>query len=300
MRFAVNIVTLLSFTVLAAPLAAADHIVEHKIQPSRVDPGVRQFDDPSIALTSASVAADAPLAIFLTGTGGKPENTGLMIGTIEQQGYRVIALEYDDTPPVAQVCPQTPEPACAAQFREMRSYGTGGFTQVVNPVAEAIVPRLVAALKALAAAAPQEGWGGYLDGDRPRWDRIVLSGLSQGAGMAAYIAKTHAVRRVLLFSSPWDVTGRDKHSAPWLSIPTATPMDRWYASYHARENTVPLIRAAYDALRIPADHIHVLNQNLPAGANPNGPNPFHGNTIRDTRYAADWRAMFGKAGDPAP
>ena len=305
MRYAVNIVTLLSFAavvipVIAVPVAAADRIVEHRITPSSIDPGVRQYDDPSIALTSAALPADAPLAVFLPGSGGRPENAMVMLNTIEQQGYRTIGLEYDDTPSVSQVCPQTPDPACSAAFRDMRSYGTGGFRQIANPVAEAIVPRLVAALKALAAAAPQEGWGGYLDGDQPRWDRIALSGLSQGAGMAAYIAKTHAVRRVVLFSSPWDVTGSDKRPAPWLSTPAATPVDRWYASYHAREKTVPLVRAAYRALRIPADHIHVLNQDLPPGANPNGPNPFHGNTIRDVRYVGDWRAMFGNAADPAP
>ena len=300
MRYAVNIVTLMSFTALAVPSAAADRIIEHRIVPSRIDAGVKQYDEANVALTSATLPADAPLAVFLPGSGGRPENATVMLGTMEQQGYRSIGLEYDDTPSVSQVCPQTPDPACSAEFREMRSYGTGRFSQLTNPVAEAIVPRLVALLKALAAAAPDEGWGGYLDGDQPRWDRIVLSGLSQGAGMAAYIAKTHAVRRVVLFSSPWDVNGRDKRPAPWLSTPTATPMDRWYASYHAREKTVPLIRAAYGALRIPADHVHVLNQDLPPGVNPNAPNPFHGNTVRDTRYAADWRAMFGNAADPAP
>ena len=53
--------------------------------------------------------------------------------------------------------------------------------------AESIVARLVAALRALDRQAPREGWGAYLDGDQPRWDRILVSGLSQGAGMAAFI-----------------------------------------------------------------------------------------------------------------
>ena len=295
MRYRVNIMTVLSFALIAAPSAAADRIVEHMIVPSRADPAVRQFDKPNVALTDARLPPDAPLAVFMPGTGGWPENTLVMLGTIERQGYRTIGLEYDDEPPGTDLCPRDPNPACHADFREMRSYGTGRFPKSPNPVAEAIVPRLVALLKALDAAAPTEGWGGYLDGDQPRWDRIVLSGLSQGAGMAAYIAKTHAVRRVVLFSSPWDVTGRDQRPAPWLSTPSATPMDRWYASYHAREKTVPLIRAAYGALRLPAEHIHVLNHDLPPGANPNGPNPFHGNTIRDTRYAADWRRCSATA-----
>lgn len=291
---------LLSALALLAAPAGADTLIEHRITPSAADPGVRQFNDPSIAVIGRHVAPDAPLAIFLTGTGGKPDNARAILGVIAEQGYRVIALEYDDDPAVVQVCPRDPDPDCAAAFRERRLTGTGkGAPGVSNPPAEAIVPRLIAALRALDQAAPGEGWGGYLDDGALRWDRIVVSGLSQGAGMAAFVAKQHAVRRVILFSSPWDFTGADRHPAPWLSQPGATPMARWFAEYNRREKTVPLIQAAYAALRIPPANIRVFDLDLPRGVDPGGPNPYHGITVRDPRYAERWRAMYGQASDPA-
>jgi hypothetical protein len=94
----------------------------------------------------------------------------------------------------------------------------------------------------------------------------------------------------VLFSSPLDA-GPDNTPAQWLGLPSATPADRWFGEYHARETTAALIRNAYAALQIPADHIHVFTQDPTSG--------FHGNAydagaIRDRRYEADWMVMFGK------
>ena len=272
---------------------------EQEVLPSRADPAVKQYDDPDIVIGS-DLPASAPLAIFLPGSGGKPANTVGLLRVIAAQGYRVIGLEYDDTPAVVQVCPRDPDPDCSARFREMRVSGTGARAPVANPVAEAIVPRLVATLRYLDRKDPKAGWAGYLDGDQPRWDRITVSGLSQGAGMAAYIAKQHPVRRVVLFSSPWDFTGADRRPAPWLHAASATPPEQWQAEYNRSENTVELIVPAYAALRIPPANIRVFDLDLPPGAGTNSPNPYHAITIRDQRYAPQWRAMFGSGTDPQP
>lgn len=276
---------------LATPLAAAPQVT--RVVPSVADPAVKQFDEPSLVIADPALPADAALAVFLTGTGGKPENTTSILETVAGQGYRAITLEYDDVPAVMQVCPTDPDPDCSAKFRAARAFGSD-FAAMPNAPAEAIVPRLVAALRWLDKQQPGIGWDSYLDGNTPRWDRIAIGGLSQGAGMAAYIAKKYPLRRVVLFSSPWDFTGADRHPAPWLSLPSATPMDRWQAAYNQRENTVPLIRAAYRALRIPADQIHVFDLDLPAGMPPRGPNPYHPIGIRDVRYRPQWQAMFGR------
>jgi hypothetical protein len=99
----------------------------------------------------------------------------------------------------------------------------------------------------------------------------------------------------VLVSSPWDVAGDDHHPAPWLSQASQTPPDRWWAEYHEKEATAGLIRNAYAALRIPPDHIRIFTQDLPSDFHGKSPNPYHVNTIRDGRYAPDWRIMFGVA-----
>lgn len=278
----------------ASTLVPPSAIKVYQVRPSQADPAVRQYDDPSYVMAAPEREADAPLAVFLTGTGGKPSNTGLLLSVMAQLGYRAIGLEYDDTPAVSQVCPQDPDPDCSSRFREMRVTGEGGFRQVSNPKAEAIIPRLVAALRRLDQEHPNEGWGQYLDGDQPRWSRMVVSGLSQGAGMAAWIAKRHEVARVVLFSSPWDVTGPRHEPAPWLSEPSRTPPDRWFAEYHAKEKTADLIAHAYAALQIPADHVRVFDKGLAPGQSGTGPNPYHSSTVFNPAYAPDWMEMFGR------
>ena len=281
---------------LPVPLPAP--LLERRILPSEADPAVKQFDDPAIAITLPGLSRDAPLAVFLPGTNGRPEHALELLRVIAAQGYRVLGLQYDSSPAVVRLCPRDPDPACSAKFREMRVSGTGGPAPVANSIAEAIVPRLVAALRALDRREPDQGWGGYLDGDQPRWDRLVLSGLSQGAGMAAFIAKQHKLRRVVLFSSPWDFTGPDKQPAPWLSLPSATPMDRWHAEYNRRELTAGQIARAYAALAIPPANIRIFDLDLPADVPGDRGNPYHAITIGDLRYAPQWQAMYGNAADP--
>ncbi len=279
---------------MASPALAAT--TTYQVQPSKLDPGVKAFDDPSVIIDNSNAPKAAPLVIFLTGTSGKAAGPMLFLGTIADLGYRVVSLEYDDEPAVSQVCPQNPDPDCSEAFRRMRVDGEGQAV-VSNPAAESITVRLTLLLAVMAKKQPNAGWDQYLDGNQPRWDRIVVSGLSQGAGMAAYIAKHHEVARVVLFSSPWDVTGRDHHPVPWLSQPSATPMDRWFAEYHEKEATAKLIQNAYAALQIPADHIRVFTHDIPSDFHGTTDNPYHVNTIRDQRYKPDWKIMYGT---PAP
>lgn len=283
----------LASTAWAQPVPAG--VTALQVKPSAADPAVKAFDDPSVVLSPAGAGAQAPLVLFLTGTGGKPAWSIPFLRVIAGQGYRVISLAYDDEPAVNQVCPKDPDPACSADFRQMRIYGGGGSRTVSNPPAESIVNRLAALLVTLDRGRPGEGWSGYLVGDKPDWSRIVVSGMSQGAGMAAYIAKAHETPRVVLFSSPWDFTGAQRSPAPWLSGASATPMDRWYAEYNQRENFADALKRAYAALRIPADHVRAFSRDLPAGFNGKSPNPYHVITINDPAYADDWRAMFGRA-----
>ena len=285
--------------VAALPASAGPPLTERLIVPSLADPAVKSFDDPSVVVSKPGLSPDAPLVIFLPGTGGRPANARDLLDVIANQGYRALGLEYDDTPAVVGICPRIADRDCSANFRRMRIAGDGpGAPGVSNPPSESITNRLVAALKALDRGAPGEGWAGYLDGDRPRWSRIVVSGLSQGAGMAAFIAREHEVRRVVLFSSPWDFMMPGRRLAPWIDGTGATPAGRWFAEYHRRENTADLLAQSYRALKIPADHVLVFDRDLPSGRTATSGNPFHGSTVRDTGYAPQWRKLYGTPSDP--
>jgi hypothetical protein len=267
---------------------------QETILPSAANPGVLQFNDPHLVFMAEPETQDAPLAIFLAGTNGRSEYAPkLLLNTIRQQGYRVIYLSYDDAPAGAVLCARQAA-GCHAEFRASRSFGGDGPVQTPTP--ESIAQRLGDLLRYLQREHPDQGWGAYLDASgAPVWPRILLSGLSQGAGMAAFIAKRFPVQRVVLFSSPWDVVGRDKRPAPWMSWPSATPPERWWAERHVRENTTELLAYAYAALQIPRDHILLFDGGLPAGASAEGGNPFHTSTVRLPEYVPQWRLMYGRA-----
>ncbi len=271
------------------PLHATE-VAAELVQPSVADPGIRAFDLPDVVLRPP--AADlGQLVVFLPGTKGRPTNVLPLLRVVAGQGYRVIGLSYDDEPAVAQVCPETRDPGCSAAFRAMRSWGEGT-ALVSNPKDEAIAARLTAVLAWLDRAHPGQGWSAFVHGGQPVWSRIVLSGFSQGAGMAAFMAKRVAVARVVLFSSPWDEAEPGGDLAPWLSDASATPPERWWAARHARELTSALLKRAYRALGVPPAHIVVFDGDLPPGM-PEGKNPYHGSTVRNLAYVPEWRVLFG-------
>ena len=273
-------------------------VVQEQVRPSQADPTVQQFDDVNVVLTPAQAAGNAPLALFLPGTHGKPLNALGLLQVVAGQGYRVIGLTYDDEPAGTKLCPQNPNPECFTRFHAIRTFGRGQ-GPVSNPYNETIEARLVSLLRYLDREHPGAGWAAYLGPDgHPEWSRILVSGLSQGAGMAAFIAQSQPVYRVVLFSSPWDNIGRGHRPAPWLYQPSVTPPERWWAERHVQENTTALIANAYRALRIPQEHILLFNQGLVGNESPDGKNPYHSSTIRNTAYAPQWREMYGSATAP--
>ncbi|MFK5599827.1 BPSS1187 family protein [Methylobacterium sp. HMF5984] len=292
MRFT-PIMMVLYILIALMPSHVHAKIDAERVRPSDADKGVGDFYFENIVFNGKDDTRNAPLVVFLPGTGGgRDGGPELLMETVAKQGYRVIFLPYDDVPAVAQACPQRP-PQCSARFRAARVFGGEG--PVSNPPSEGIVTRLVALLRYLDHEHPNAGWGGFLAPDGgPAWPRIVMSGLSQGAGMAAFIAKRFPVRRVVLFSSPWDTFGPEQLPAPWLAGRSATPPWRWWAERHARENTTRLLAQAYRVLGIPPGHLFLFDGDLPASAY--GENPYHGSTVTSAEYVPQWRAMFGIAG----
>ena len=282
------------------------HLIVYRIAPSTVDSSQHRFDEPHYVVFDSAVMSDAPLLVFLPGTGGRPQNASDFENLAAKEGYRVIGLEYVDEPAVVQLCPRNPDPDCSEKVRRKRIYGDDVTSLIDDRAAESIVGRLTNLLLALDRDHPNEGWSRYLDEGRLDWTRIAVSGLSQGAGMAAYIAQRTLVARVVLFSSPWDNYGRTQVLAPWVRRgPGKTPADRWFAAYHQKEGTAALIARAYEALRIPRDHVHVLTLEP---ARQVSANPYHPSVVGNAAtpraadgtpaYLEEWRALLGSALEP--
>lgn len=230
-----------------------------------------------------------PLLVWLPGTNGRPaDGPKALLRTMRDSGYRVIGLSYLNGDAVGQVCVGArlrSHRHCAAAMRQQRVWGDASGAPIADRSEDAIVPRLVRLLKHLAELDPAGQWASYLEGDEPRWSRIVLAGQSQGGGMAAFIAKTRAVAGVLDFSGGWDFEARGELAA-WYRRPSATPPERWHATYHVREGAADLLAQSYRDLGIPPAQVHALDLPLRPGGQP------HGEGIANPAYAPLWRQML--------
>jgi len=281
----------------------ADGVV-YAVSPTEADPRITRFTANNLILFRLDVPKNVNLLVFFPPTGGTPANSWPFMEAAAKAGYRVIGLEYDNATSVPQICGKNPDPACSDAFRQKRVFGDDDTKDIDDLSAEAIVPRLTALLRYLDVHHQAEGWNRYLTKAGPRWSRIAVAGHSQGAGMAAYIAKKERVARVIVLSGAWDRTEVTKTWAPWITSPSATPADRWYAAYHQKETRADAMKVAYVALKIPPSHIRVmtLDPRPGSGANPRA-DLYHGSmdsprlTPVDSQgnpaYAAEWSFLLG-------
>jgi pimeloyl-ACP methyl ester carboxylesterase len=233
-------------------------------------------------------AEDAPLLVWLGGTGGKPvSGPRHFYETALQQGYRLVALSYVNTPAVSQVCVGATlraQPNCAGRLRQHRAWGEPQTSLVADRPEDAIVPRLTRLLRHLARSDAAGRWDQYLDGDALRWERLVLAGQSQGGGMAAFIAQTRRVAGVIMFSGGWD-HGPGGDIAQWYARGSETPPQRWHGTYHVQEVQAATMESIYQRLGLPASQIHGLA--LPVqGGQP------HGEGIHNPVYRPLWQQML--------
>jgi hypothetical protein len=230
----------LALAAVLAPAAAAEPVVR-LIDPVDTGPGIlplEDFQDPPAGdtLHRAAIDPDAPIAgrlfVFLPGSGGLPSFYTLIVRHAASMGYHAIGLTYPNDPSVRDLIAGETDPELPEKIRRERLFGESLTPKVDVDAANSIRGRLVALLTYLDAQHPGEGWGSFVTlGDEPRWDAIVVSGHSQGAGHAAFLTKTDEPAGVVMFAGPGDfVTGVGP--APWLDAPSLIPARRLLAFTH--------------------------------------------------------------------
>jgi hypothetical protein len=290
--------------------AVSEDKVVYSISPNDTDPAIGRFLNPNLVIFNRSTPRTAELLVFLPGTVVNPAarspfpHVRGFFDTAADAGYRVVALQYDNYPALLQICARDPDLSCAANFHQRRIYGENVTDAIDDTPAESIVNRLAKLLQYLDARHPGEGWGGYLKNGKPAWNRIAVAGHSQGATMAAFIAKRETLARVVLLSGPADSTIPERQLAPWLSWRSETPIDRWYAMYHARERRADVLQRAAEALGIAPSHIRIVSmepnrpRNVPdwvdlyhASVNLDGVTPR--SQAGEPLYRPDWIFLLG-------
>ncbi len=173
--------------------------------------------------------------------------------------------------------------------------------------ADAIEPRIVAALQYMMKQHPAGDWGYYLQDGQPYWPDIIISGISHGASSAGLIAKIRPVDRAVMHSGPLDT------DQAWLALPSLTPPSRIYGFTHTSDVQHAGHLAAFQTLQLPGAAVSVDGAAAPYGGShrlqtsaipvPNTSDGGHSSTAPGGAspkvggayvHAAVWAAMYGR------
>jgi len=243
------------------------------------------------------------LLVHLPGTGGKPQSTLLLLRRAGSQRLHAVGLAYPNVPTVDSLCSDSSDRDCFAKVRLEIIDGTDRTPLVSVDRTNSIENRLSALLGALAAQHPAEGWSQFLAAGVPRWDRIVISGHSQGGGHAALMARDRVMAGVCMFGSPKDTSNFFNAPAAWLSESHQTPTDRYFGFNHRQDSQAVTLRnwaalglaalgAAVDVDATPPPYAG--SRQLTTNAVPASPGQYHGSVVvdRTTPLNADGTALF--------
>lgn len=195
------------------------------------------------------------LRVFLPGTGGTPAGSEYLLKSIAGCSRPTIGLSYNFIPFADaqrnEICSNatSTDDALSECLSRQHSDSLFGSQPGINGLWPAVAQedsvqgRLTQLLKYLGKWYSNEGWERFMDGDLPRWDRIMMSGHSQGAGHTGYLAQTTALAGAVLLSGPQDecincAAGPDNL---WLSQPWATKHVK--AAAHINESASDVIQA---------------------------------------------------------
>jgi hypothetical protein len=283
---------------------------EYVVNPATTDAAINPNQGNHYAYVNAAVAQKGKLFVFLPGTGGIPLVYRLIVQAAANNGFQAIGLAYENDTAVGDLCAGSTDHDCAGKVREERFSGQDMSTLVAVNAANGIQNRLAKALVYLAQQHPQDGWGQYLDsGGNVLWERVRVSGHSQGGGAAGYIGKQRLVDHVCFFSSPSDVDNVQQTLATWVLASGVTPAARYYGFSHRRDGMIPwaLIQLQWpafgmdgfgtfvdvDSVALPYNQSHMLSSNLdkPSWVTIPDAQAYHGITVVDARTPLDGNGL---------
>ncbi len=210
---------------LLGPVTAEPRTIE--VNPAVTGPNVVLARGPHRLTLDSEVAPNGLLLLSLGGTNSLPSDLGAIGEVAASLGYKVAALDYPNSV-ISTKAREDGSPDGFTQFREEIVLGSPVSSIVEVDQANSIENRLTLLLRAAGS-----DYAEFLDGDKPRWSRIVALGHSQGAGHAAYLGKRRPLRAVVMLAGPQDTSERGV--SPWLSMPSETAPESFFALLHRED-----------------------------------------------------------------
>ena len=243
----------------------------------------------------------AKIWMHFTGTSGRPYDqrrdayeTRVWLSELMQQGYVGIQLAYDNRFSVnGDLCGKRNEghdrDNCAGEVREINLTGEGSSpyrsTDEFNTI-DYRLSALIAYLKKKGVTLP-----GNPDPEHPDWSTFSVSGHSQGANQAYYIAKKRSVAFACIiaggYDSPDSVNPGDVPIADWFTAGTsATPTERIGAFLTTTDDSYRTFYAGLtEAVGLPKEQV-VISDKKKYFSDEGNELTGHGAAVKDPSLAA--------------
>lgn len=203
------------------------------ILPATTDPGINEFNLRHYMLKSDQDTMNA-LVVFLPGTGRQPRNYQFVMEQLAMMGYHVIGLMYKTDPAINPICRSTDDETCHWRARMETIDGTDRHPDVSVNVSNSILNRLQKLLQYLVTNRPSGGWEQFYSSGQIQWNKIIVTGHSQGASLSGIIGKEFPVKRVVMFSvMDYLNTGKIPN---WVN--NTTNSEKYYAFIHPKDEQV--------------------------------------------------------------
>jgi hypothetical protein len=199
-------------------------LYEAKFSADTADPNATAVLNTQLAYLDTTVSSRGVLVVFLHGA-GKPGTCGSMEHTkmLARLGFHVMSPCYVSDYGVGN-CGDDIE-GCRLEAFE----GVDHHPIIDIQPPDSIETRVVKGLEYLQTQIPQGDWTYFLESGKPKWSKIIISGISHGASSSAVIGLHRSVHGVVSLSGPLD------SGQAWLKKPPLTPRDRFYAFSHTAD-----------------------------------------------------------------
>lgn len=204
------------------------------VLPSATDSEINTFDTVHGVYFNSSAKSKNKLVVFIPGTNGNGMGAKLFSQVAANEGFHIISLSYPSSV-AATICKPQNDENCFENFRLEIIEGKDLSSLIEVNRANGIENRLQKLLIYLKKNFASENWGQYLtEKGEINWEKLILSGQSQGGGHAPLMAKFHKVSRVIMFSSPKDYDTKHSKPAKWYSE-GKTPLKNYFAFNHKQD-----------------------------------------------------------------
>ncbi len=209
------------------------------ILPSETNSSIQKWNEPHyVSILDSTDQKTNTLWVFLPGTGATPDFYTVLTNEAAKAGLHAVCLRYPNDRSInIQICPYDRDNDCHEKTRKEIVTGEDVSDNVDVNAENSIEGRIKSLLQYLRETYPQEKWEQYLDSkDQIVWSKVVISGHSQGAGHALYIAKNHQVHHCVSFAG---VDVRKGSLASWLRNGTfLTPPEDFYLFWHKGDTMI--------------------------------------------------------------